>query len=172
MRPLRPSDLVAPGLCAVGLVLVFLGYDGAASRDRVEAQFPYLLSGGILGLCLVVMGTGVLVAGSLRRAEEASRQRSEDLRRSFEDVLAALAVGMTGAVGVTGADGRTGPEVPGAPREPVSVLNATYHRPGCQVLAGRTGLRRVDPEAAALLGFAPCRVCSPESPPVAVPVEE
>ena len=42
------------GLCVAGLLLVFLGWNGAASRDRVPAQFPYLLSGGIAGLCLVV----------------------------------------------------------------------------------------------------------------------
>ena len=50
------SGQLGVGLCLVGLLLVFLGWNGAASRDRVPAQFPYLLSGGIAGLSLVLLG--------------------------------------------------------------------------------------------------------------------
>ena len=41
------------GLCGLGLLLVFMGWNGAASVDRVPSQFPYLISGGCAGLCLV-----------------------------------------------------------------------------------------------------------------------
>ena len=42
--------------CIAGFVLIFLGWNGAASNDRVEAQIPYVVSGGIAGLALVVSG--------------------------------------------------------------------------------------------------------------------
>lgn len=72
------SDLgskLGTGLCAAGLLLVFLGWNGAASVDRVEAQFPYLISGGIAGLALVVLGVGLIVVQN-QRADRAMLQQS------------------------------------------------------------------------------------------------
>jgi hypothetical protein len=72
------SDLggkLGTGLCGAGLLLVFLGWNGAASVDRVEAQFPYLLSGGIAGLSLIVLGVGVIVVQN-QRADRAQLQRT------------------------------------------------------------------------------------------------
>ncbi len=72
------SDLggkLGTGLCAAGLLLVFLGWNGAASVDRVEAQFPYLLSGGVAGLSLVVMGVGIIVVQN-QRADRAQLQQT------------------------------------------------------------------------------------------------
>ena len=63
------------GLCAAGVLLVFLGWNGAASVDRVEAQFPYLLSGGIAGLSLVVMGIGLIIVQN-QRSDRAMLQQT------------------------------------------------------------------------------------------------
>lgn len=63
------------GLCGAGVLLVFLGWNGAASVDRVEAQFPYLISGGIAGLCLVVIGMGLIVVQN-QRSDRALLQQS------------------------------------------------------------------------------------------------
>src|SRR5687767_11067835 len=54
-------------LCLIGLFLIFLGWNGAASYDRVQSQFPYLISGGIAGLALVIMGAALMVVQSLRQ---------------------------------------------------------------------------------------------------------
>ncbi len=72
------SDLgskLGTGLCGAGILLVFLGWNGAASVDRVEAQFPYLISGGIAGLTLVVIGVGLIVVQN-QRADRAMLQQS------------------------------------------------------------------------------------------------
>ena len=72
------SDLgskLGTGLCGAGILLVFLGWNGAASVDRVQAQFPYLISGGIAGLALVVMGVGLIVVQN-QRADRAMLQQS------------------------------------------------------------------------------------------------
>ena len=63
------------GLCGAGVLLVFLGWNGAASVDRVEAQFPYLISGGIAGLTLVIMGVGLIVVQN-QRADRALLQQT------------------------------------------------------------------------------------------------
>ncbi|MGH9022173.1 MAG: hypothetical protein ACRDV9_03595 [Acidimicrobiia bacterium] len=173
MRPVRPSELVGPGLCVLGLAFVLVGWNGAAGSNRLEAQFPYLISGGVFGLCLVVIGTGLVVAGALKRLESAAETRSEELRRSFEDVLRAVAVGVTGSEADSGIRD-SGIRDSGIR---VTVLNATYHEPSCRVLDGRSGLRRVAPSAAASLGFSPCRVCQADPEvqvvtAVVVPVDE
>ena len=72
------SDLgskLGTGLCGAGILLVFLGWNGAASVDRIEAQFPYLISGGIAGLALVVLGVGLIVVQN-QRADRALLQQS------------------------------------------------------------------------------------------------
>jgi hypothetical protein len=72
------SDLgskLGTGLCGTGILLVFLGWNGAASVDRVEAQFPYLISGGIAGLSLVIIGVGLIIVQN-QRADRALLQQA------------------------------------------------------------------------------------------------
>jgi hypothetical protein len=62
LRGRRSGDrswlLVAVGATSVslGLMLVVLGYVGASHTIYVFEQIPYLISGGILGGCLVLAG--------------------------------------------------------------------------------------------------------------------
>ena len=55
---------VGIGFVVGGVLLLFLGWNGAASYDRVPAQFPYLISGGLGGRGLMVRG------GSADRPEQ------------------------------------------------------------------------------------------------------
>ena len=60
----RPSILAHPrfllgvsaALMAGGVLAILLGWDGAANATVVEAQVPYLVSGGLLGLALATIG--------------------------------------------------------------------------------------------------------------------
>lgn len=63
------------GLCLAGFLFLFLGWNGAASVDRVSGQFPYLISGGLVGLSLVVIGVGMIVVQN-QRADRAALQAS------------------------------------------------------------------------------------------------
>ena len=68
--------------CIAGFFLIFLGWNGAASNDREPAQIPYLISGGIGGLGLVVVGSALIVAHSLRvRPGRAARRDRRPPRR-------------------------------------------------------------------------------------------
>src|ERR1051325_5079295 len=74
-------------LCLAGFVLIFLGWNGAASVDRITAQFPYLISGGIGGLGLVLLGA-ILISVDSRRKDA---HRTEGMLAEVRDALARLA---------------------------------------------------------------------------------
>jgi hypothetical protein len=101
--------------CIAGFFLIFLGWNGAASNDREAAQIPYLISGGIGGLGLVVVGSALIVAHSLRADRVELRGAIDDLRDTIAD---------RGAAAIPEADEalaahRTGtPAPPPAPAEP------------------------------------------------------
>ena len=80
--------IVIPGAVAVvgGFVVMFLGWYGAARSYPEVAQIPYIISGGFVGLGLVILG-GLLLASAvwiaqLGRMERAMEQRIEELSRT------------------------------------------------------------------------------------------
>jgi len=85
--------------CIAGFFLIFLGWNGAASNDREPAQTPYVISGGIAGLALVVVGAALIVAHSLRADRIELRGSIDDLRAAIE---------RSDAAGPTGGDGAPG----------------------------------------------------------------
>jgi hypothetical protein len=52
--------------CVAGFALMWAGWNGAASYNDIRKQFPYLISGGLVGLALVVIGVGLMVIQSQR----------------------------------------------------------------------------------------------------------
>jgi hypothetical protein len=82
-------------LITLGLALILLGWAGASRSIVVEEQVPYLISGGLLGLALALIGAVTLFAQWLttlireERTREAARQRDHtelmDALRSLTD---------------------------------------------------------------------------------------
>jgi hypothetical protein len=143
------------GLAVLGFGLLFLGWNGAASYDRVPAQVPYLISGGMAGLALVVIGGAVLIVQSARE-DRAQLQRSiEELRATVER----LNVGS--ANGSAYASPEAGMVVAGP---------TTYHRPTCSLLEGRGALPTIPAAEAVERGLSACRACDPAD--LALPVAE
>lgn len=89
----RLGGQLGVGLCAVGFLLVFLGWNGAASSDRLPSQFPYLISGGVAGLCFVVLGVGMIVVQN-QRTDRAALQAS---LRELQDALVQAGLAQAGA---------------------------------------------------------------------------
>ena len=54
-------------LMPIGLVVILIGYFGASGTTDFSAQVPYLLSGGILGLGLTIVGATLFLRYSLGR---------------------------------------------------------------------------------------------------------
>src|SRR4026209_404815 len=100
----KPGGLLGIAYCVAGFFLIFLGWNGAASHDREPAQIPYVISGGIAGLGLVVVGAALIVAHSLHTDRVELRGSIDDLRAAVERLASApsTAEGSTTAGGTGG----------------------------------------------------------------------
>lgn len=63
----RTMLIVGGVLVAVGIIAVLIGYFGASGTSNVYEQVPYALSGGVLGLGLIVLGCALITRFSLAR---------------------------------------------------------------------------------------------------------
>jgi hypothetical protein len=148
-------------LCLVGFGVIFFGWNGAASKNVVMAQFPYLISGGIAGLAIVVIGAAMLVVQSAR--EDRAR-----LEATMQRLLTAVESGGAGGLGggganggVAGGVGAVGPRA--VPSRGGLVLSGTtsYHRLDCSLTEAREEAHVIGLEEAITRGMDPCRVCRP-----------
>ena len=135
--------------CLVGAVLIFLGWNGAASYDRVSAQIPYVVSGGIGGLALVVLGSALIITQSHRDDRAALQATLEDLREALGRVAAAEEVVAVAHGAAAGADvrARRAERVPPAGLPP-------DRGPGRSHADDRRGRARST-------GLEACRICAP-----------
>lgn len=138
----------------IGLVVIGVGWNGAAGSGGevnhvpvVQAQLPWLLSGGFLGLGIVVLGAAMVIANAYRESEARLSAR-------FEQVLAALEQG-------PGLAPRAAPEPGRGTGDLVVAGTSSFHRPDCRLAKGRSEARMIDASTALDLGLAPCRVCRP-----------
>jgi len=163
----RFGGVVGIVYCIAGFVLIFLGWNGTATYDRVEAQIPYVVSGGIAGLALVVVGAALMVAQSLRRDRVELRGSIDDLRAAVDRLGAA-----GGTVGVgAGAGAAGGPAASGPVASDDGIVLAgpsSYHRPACRVIQGQLDIVAMPRAEAAASERTPCRVCTPDGPNLTV----
>jgi hypothetical protein len=142
----RLGGQIGLGCIAVGLLIIGLAWNGAASVDFVSGQIPYLLSGGALGLGLIVLGSAMLIVQNSRR----DRSLIEAQLKELNTAIARLA----NAVGGGGPGGQNG--------GPTVVLGrSSYHRPDCRLAKGKD-LPAATVEAAEADGLSPCRICTPD----------
>lgn len=148
-------------LCLIGFVAIFFGWNGAASQNVPMAQFPYLISGGITGLAVVVIGSAMLLVQNAR--EDRAR-----LEAALERVVTALEHGGGVRAPAPVVGGTSGPAGAAGSGTMVLAGTASYHRLDCVLPATREEAHMVALEDAALRDLAPCRVCSP--PAIARPL--
>lgn len=152
-RPQRPKGwlpflgafwtfILGAALVAGGLVAILIGYLGASGTLHVGLQMPYLLSGGLLGLALVVFGSALIVSHALGRQARLLRRLIEAQRD-----LAARAPPPDG-----------GRSDDGLVLVPAGA--SSFHRPGCRLVEGKKA-RRLKPETAERRGLVPCDLCEP-----------
>jgi F0F1-type ATP synthase epsilon subunit len=69
---------------AGGIVITF-GWMGMAELAYVDGQMPYLISGGIAGLALILVGSTLIVAAAVAEAAERTAQRTAELLKQAAD---------------------------------------------------------------------------------------
>jgi hypothetical protein len=65
-RRARWTRVLGLAFCAAGFAAVALGWAGAARKNCVDCQIPYLISGGAAGVALMIFGVGLLVMAQMR----------------------------------------------------------------------------------------------------------
>jgi hypothetical protein len=139
----RFGGVLGIAYCVAGFFLIFLGWNGAATYDRVPAQLPYVVSGGFGGLGLIVLGSALIIAQSRRGAGVVAATPA-----ATSPTVAASPAPSAAAAG--GAD-------------TVLAGASSYHRPGCRVIEGQADLATMTLGEAEASGRTACRVCMPAS---------
>ena len=138
--------LITFALLALGVVFVILGWYGAAHTNILTEQIPYLISGGLLGLGLIIVA-GVMAAGA------AQERTTEALRREIASALASMSLGApdTGVRRDTfSSNGHHVYVVPGG---------RSFHVAGCPILEGKEGIKEMQPAQATAAGYVACKLC-------------
>lgn len=88
--PAAPSLALFTGLALAGFVAIALGWKVAARSLFVPAQVPAVVSGGLAGTALVLLGSGLFHVQATRRLAAAERATTEDLLDEAALLLQAL----------------------------------------------------------------------------------
>jgi hypothetical protein len=146
---------------AVGLLIIGIGWNGMAGGGgevngvpNLNAQLPWLISGGILGLALVVFGAAMIVVHNARN----DRAR---LEAKFDELVQAVSRGATATA--SGSPG-TYPVEPATTSKAARTFIAgasAYHDPSCRLVQGRDDVTYVTAADATDQNLKPCRVCKP-----------
>ncbi len=155
------GGVIAP----LGLVIVILGWWGASRTPYVFEQVPYLISGGLLGVGLVFLGSFFYFTHWITQLVKEHRVQSVavlDALQRLHDQVAAQNHGPLASTHSNGANGSHAPaSAPASTIEAVPLVATAQgtmaHRTTCAVVSGKKGLRRVSESD----GLAPCKMCEP-----------
>jgi hypothetical protein len=137
----RFGPVVAWGLAGLGGLLLVLGWYGVSGESLTAKQLPYLVSGGLGGIALVILAAALLTTQDVRRQLDRLQtveQRVTTLYELLVEELVPKALDAADVVCVAG--------------------GSTYHRPTCPLVAGK---ETAPPGAAERLALTPCDVCQP-----------
>ena len=81
--PAQLATYIAALLVGGGFLIIVLAWSGAAERNSLPQQFPYLLSGGLTGL-------GMIVAGMIVLTVQAARMQTAQRARLMRELNTAM----------------------------------------------------------------------------------
>jgi hypothetical protein len=146
-------------LIGVGSLLMLLGYLGVSRESLPAKQIPYLVSGGIGGMFLAVLGAYFLGTQELRK----DSGRLDRLETMVEELHAALLTRPDAPQSRNGksADALADADETAPSRKVVVVPGGQlFHRVDCAVAEGKTATE-LTPTAARKRGMRPCPTCVP-----------
>lgn len=156
--------LASAVLLPLGLMVIILGWYGAAHTPYGFEQTPYLISGGLGGLGVMLAG-GLLYFGSwIARSSVSQRAANEELIAILADIRHELAGREESASPAPRTRKGTG-NSSGHSNLVATATGSMLHRPDCTVVVGRQGLKA----ASAGSGLRPCGLCDPLSTGSSVP---
>lgn len=91
LRPLSPTPTwIGIGVATVGFVLIAIAWGQVAGETNVALQLPYLVSGGLFGLALVMVGLTVVNIAAKRRDAALREQQTQLLADALGELRRAL----------------------------------------------------------------------------------
>ena len=144
----------------LGLLFLVLGWVGVARTVLVFDQLPYLASGGLIGLALVVLGGFLYFAHWQSLLLEDNREQRRLIVQHQADVLDRLDR-LTSALLASSGLADAGPDSSAALGDQLVVTESgsMVHRTSCPMVRGRDQLRQVT--ATEANEYRACRICKP-----------
>lgn len=91
LRPLSPvPTYIGIAVAALGFVLILIAWGQVAGEVNVALQMPYLISGGLTGLGLVMVGVTIVSVAARRRDAVLREQQTALLADALRELSAAL----------------------------------------------------------------------------------
>jgi hypothetical protein len=144
------------GFIGVGLLLTLLGWIGVSGEAIVAKQIPFVVSGGIGGVLLAVIGAYFLGTEELRK----DSGRLDRLEQKVDELHAALLQRPDAPIVVL--DGAASSGNGNGPAESVLVVTGgeTFHAAGCPMAVGKD-TEELAVAAATKRGLTACPLCTP-----------
>ena len=142
------------GLAALGVIALVIAWAGVSGEIFVARQVPYVVSGGLGGIALIVLA-GVLLGTHDLYGYAARLDRVE---QKVDDIHRVLVMAWDDRAGTSLDDGDS----------IVAVLpkGSSYHRPSCVAVQGKA-VEQLPAQQAAATGLSSCKLCEPPDVPVA-----
>lgn len=91
LRPLSPvPTYLGIAVAAIGFVLLIVAWGQSAGEVNVALQIPYLISGGMVGLGLIMVGVTIVNVAAKRRDAMLRAQQNDLLASALRELSAAL----------------------------------------------------------------------------------
>lgn len=144
--------LVAVVSSVGGLLAILAGYYSISGTRVVSDQLAYLMSGGLVGVALVIVGVGLLIVDYFVRLEESIQRAISGETSTFDGVVADSP---TVEPDLTDGGGGGVLVLPGANR---------FHAGSCSMVAKRQGVETIRLDEAVARKLTPCSLCLGASP--------
>lgn len=151
-RPARLALYLGAALVVAGGVILYLGYNGAATNPVVQAQMPYVISGGLLGLGLMALGGIAVAVHVILQVQADFRTELSAMRESMEQLSEAMSHQLFRD---------TAPSSNGYATVLVTRGATSFHREDCRLVQRAEHLKALPREEADREGLTPCRICKP-----------
>jgi hypothetical protein len=139
-------------LAGIGALALFLGWYGVSGESLTSKQLPYLVSGGLTGIALIVIASVFLATEDVRR----QLSQVDELRRKVDDLYALFVEEIAAPPAAPAV--AAAPDAGGLVALPAGT---SFHRSDCALVTGKAESSTVDARVIRARKLRPCRVCEP-----------
>lgn len=180
--PAKIATYLGRTLMAVGFLLILVAWNGAAELDYIQGQFPFLMSGSMPGMGLIIIGAGLEYIQATRQITAKRAKQMAELNLAVvkltgfvkdnggfpaaSDVPVETAAPVPVGAAATTAAGATSPGTTGGTAadpssDTVVAGRSSFHEPSCHLVSGRDDMATLTRLEAEGQGLSACRVCKP-----------